>query len=186
MSKEIDITGQKFGCLTVIKKNGHHIRKSGRKDVLWLCQCSCGNLTNVTKANLENGGTISCGCVQKSNRYKPHRDIIIKNYGDYCSIKLYNGEVSLFDTEDLSKVDGMNWHLNKHGYACNGDGIPMHRVILEELCKDQVVHHKDENKLNNRRENLVVMSRKEHTLLHDNLNLSREDAEKALEERKEK
>lgn len=182
MSKEIDITGNRYGNLVVIKKDGHHIRRSGRKDVIWECKCDCGNLTKVIKSNLQNGGTISCGCVQKKNRYKPHRKIIIEEHGNYCSIELYNKEIALFDTEDLEKINKVNWHLNHSGYACNGKGVPMHKVILKDVDSNIVIHHKNENKLDNRKENLIKMSRKEHTLLHDNLNLTKEQAEQKLKE----
>lgn len=35
--KKIDITGNKYGRLTVIKENG----KCG-KNIKWLCKCDCG------------------------------------------------------------------------------------------------------------------------------------------------
>ena len=47
----------------------------------------------------------------------------------------------------------------------------MHRIVLEGLDKNDIVHHKNENKLDNRKNNLVKMSRREHTLLHDNLRI---------------
>ena len=50
-----DITGQKFGELTVKRYLGHKI---------WECECSCENHTivQVRKGNLLNGSTRSCGC----------------------------------------------------------------------------------------------------------------------------
>ena len=58
----------------------------------------------------------------------------------------------------------------------------MHKVILKDVDANIVIHHKNENKLDNRKENLIKMSRKEHTLLHDNLNLTKEQAEQKLKE----
>ena len=55
-----DLTGQKFGRLTVVKQNGH----KGKK-VAWLCRCDCGNYTTVTGSELKTGGTKSCGCINK-------------------------------------------------------------------------------------------------------------------------
>ena len=50
MSKYKDLTGQKFGRLTVIKK----IKTKWL--VVWLCQCECGNQTKVpTAADLKEG-----------------------------------------------------------------------------------------------------------------------------------
>ena len=123
MSKLKDITGIRYGKLVVIKRVGHHIRKSGRKDVLWECLCDCGNTKSIIAANLKNGCTTSCGCVQTSNRHKPHREIIVYDFKEYYGISLYNNEVALFDKDDYEKVVKCNWHLS-NGYACNGKGTP--------------------------------------------------------------
>lgn len=57
-----DLTGQKFGKLTVIKRIGTHYMPSGVSSPIWLCQCDCGNQTEVMSAALRNG-TSSCGCI---------------------------------------------------------------------------------------------------------------------------
>ncbi len=53
----------------------------------------------------------------------------------------------------------------RDGYA------PKHRDVARkklkrDIAKDEVVHHKDGNKLNNRKSNLEVMKRKDHSRLH--------------------
>jgi hypothetical protein len=58
----IDITGEKYGMLTVIKQNGHG--KSGR--IVWLCKCDCGNVVSVRGNDLRTGRTISCGCYKRA------------------------------------------------------------------------------------------------------------------------
>ncbi|MDD9147809.1 AP2 domain-containing protein [Sporolactobacillus sp. CQH2019] len=55
----IDLTGQKFGKLTVLKRAGQ--TKNG--NALWLCQCDCGNTTVAMGTSLRRGDTISCGCL---------------------------------------------------------------------------------------------------------------------------
>lgn len=60
MGNFIDLTGQKFGRLTVIEKNGH----KGEK-IAWLCKCDCGNYVTVTGTGLKSGNTKSCGCLKK-------------------------------------------------------------------------------------------------------------------------
>ena len=60
MSKFIDLSGQKFGRLTVISR-----AKSNTRDARWLCKCICGNEKIILGYNLKNGITKSCGCLQR-------------------------------------------------------------------------------------------------------------------------
>lgn len=54
MGKIIDLTGQKFGLLTV-KAFAH-----GGNNAHWTCECECGNITVVTALNLKTGNTTKC------------------------------------------------------------------------------------------------------------------------------
>lgn len=58
MGTFIDLTGKRFGRLTVIRR----IPNEGKKFILWECICDCGNVTKVRGSNLRNGHTTSCGC----------------------------------------------------------------------------------------------------------------------------
>jgi hypothetical protein len=59
--KLIDLTGQTFNRLTVIKRAG----KDEQKNALWLCKCSCSeeNEKVVRGYSLMNGDVQSCGCL---------------------------------------------------------------------------------------------------------------------------
>jgi hypothetical protein len=61
MSKLIDITGQKFGRLTVIRREPNDKWENTR----WLCKCSCGKSKIILVTSLTSGATKSCGCLQK-------------------------------------------------------------------------------------------------------------------------
>lgn len=61
-----DLTGQRFGKLTVIDrmesdKHGH---------ARWRCRCDCGNYKVVFATNLMRGFTVSCGCLNKESTAK--------------------------------------------------------------------------------------------------------------------
>ena len=56
----IDLTGQRFGRLTVLKR-AETINKRTR----WLCRCDCGEEVIVEAYNLKKGHTQSCGCLQR-------------------------------------------------------------------------------------------------------------------------
>jgi len=69
MSKFIDLTGQKFNKLNVLKIVGR--AKNGR--ILWLCKCDCGNEKIVSGHDLKNGDTKSCGCLCNEIRIKNNK-----------------------------------------------------------------------------------------------------------------
>lgn len=56
-----DLTGQRFGRLTVIERNGT-ATNGGAK---WLCECDCGRKTTARGCALVSGHTQSCGCWQR-------------------------------------------------------------------------------------------------------------------------
>lgn len=95
-----DLTGQRFGRLTVIK----FVFKDKNSCKYYLCVCRCGNETSVSGGNLKNGHTKSCGCLKiemslqrfkthglsKTNFYRKYHHAKnrclnknVKNYNDY-------------------------------------------------------------------------------------------------------
>lgn len=60
-----DLTGEKFGRLTVVKRIEDHYYPSGRHDVQYRCMCDCGNAVNVLGIHLRSGHTSSCGCYRQ-------------------------------------------------------------------------------------------------------------------------
>lgn len=75
----IDLTGQEFGNLTVISKNGH---KGNR--IAWLCKCDCGTYATIVGISLTTGHTKSCGCFKRKALIE--RNMIHNN----CNHPLYN------------------------------------------------------------------------------------------------
>lgn len=61
MGKLIDLTGQRFGKLTVIERAG-----TKNKHVTWRCICDCGKETIVKGNSLTSGLTRSCGCLYRA------------------------------------------------------------------------------------------------------------------------
>ena len=64
MSKLIDLTGKKFGRLTVLERHGTWHAPCGQTDPLWLCRCECGVELLVRGISLRSGNTRSCGCLR--------------------------------------------------------------------------------------------------------------------------
>lgn len=61
MGNFIDLIGQRFGRLVAVKDVG----RDTRGEVLWLCNCDCGNISIVLGGNLRSGHIKSCGCLRK-------------------------------------------------------------------------------------------------------------------------
>lgn len=68
MPKLKDLTGQKFGSLTVLNR-----LPSIKGRTKWLCVCDCGNFKEVESHNLQNGHTKSCGCLRKEITIKRNK-----------------------------------------------------------------------------------------------------------------
>ena len=64
-----DLTGQKFGRLTVIGiDEGKNTKKT-----YWICQCDCGRISSHRSDGLLAGTIKSCGCYKREGRYKGHK-----------------------------------------------------------------------------------------------------------------
>lgn len=63
MGYHVDIAGQRFGRLTVLRPVGVRSRRPICR--LWLCRCDCGR-EHVTDTNrLTKGNVLSCGCLAR-------------------------------------------------------------------------------------------------------------------------
>lgn len=62
IGKFVDLTGERFGRLTVIRRGENYVSPKGYVGVNWICECDCGRTTLVRGCNLKSGASISCGC----------------------------------------------------------------------------------------------------------------------------
>lgn len=69
-----DLTGLRFGKLTVQKKSGRRARDG---NPYWLCRCDCGNEVETTRHRLVTGNVQSCGC----GRRLPYKDLTGQRFG---------------------------------------------------------------------------------------------------------
>ena len=62
-----DLSGQKFGKLTVLSFNKEYTilkrKELNNTASYWECKCDCGNIVNVTTSSLKSGHTQFCGCL---------------------------------------------------------------------------------------------------------------------------
>lgn len=69
MSKLKDLTGQKFGKLTVLYRD-MNIYPNKKKETRWVCKCDCGNIISAISYDITRGHTNSCGCFHISQARK--------------------------------------------------------------------------------------------------------------------
>lgn len=162
MSKMIDLTGRKFGLLTVTGYAG----KDKHRLNTWNCLCECGN-THVTYTSaLLQGRVKSCGCYHRSGKpYKGRRNALTVAIVNRDTLRL---EVSnnwiLIDKEDLERVLPLSFSFNgKHGISCGATtdkqskfSCKLARFILGNVPKDKVVDHINGEPRDNRKANLRV------------------------------
>lgn len=62
MSKIIDMTGRRFGRLTVASFDSIESKSKHNRGAKWKCVCDCGNVTIAFGSYLRSGNTKTCGC----------------------------------------------------------------------------------------------------------------------------
>lgn len=77
LNKNIDMIGQKFGMLTVIKR----VIDPSAKRVLWECQCDCGNTCIRSTTALKRQTFSNCGCYNISLITKDLEDLTGQKFG---------------------------------------------------------------------------------------------------------
>ena len=162
MSNYIDLTGQKFGRLTVIRK----AENPSEAHINWLCECECGNFITTRGTSLRSGITKSCGCLvsdkirewNKANKKCNVYDLT----GDYgIGYASNTNEPFYFDLEDYDKIKDYYWSANTDGYmysTCDDEYILMHRLIIDENNPEMQVDHFNRNRKDNRKENLKSLT----------------------------
>jgi len=79
--KAVEMTGLRFGMLTVLGPVGKSVGKKGT--VAWLCQCDCGKPPKaVNGASLRSGNAKSCGCKRgRKKKVEPENQVVVSEGG---------------------------------------------------------------------------------------------------------
>lgn len=136
MAKLIDETGNVYGRLTVLNKDGlskdHH--------AMWLCKCSCGKTVSVIGKDLRSGHTTSCGCYnlelitnqiigQTFNKLTViERAGTDKNRNSLWKCKCECGNIIITTAKSLK---------NNHKISCGCDTRSQGEIYVENFLKQQ-------------------------------------------------
>lgn len=158
MGKFVDLTGKKFGKLTVLERGG--TSRTGQS--MWKCICDCEehNIKTVRGADLKTGKIQSCGCIRKANMAKLHESAKKQNRYEFLNDYVigYDDKNNSFiiDLEDYEKIKDYYWGI------CNGYwrntilNTHLHQFIMGKQ-EGYVTDHIDRDKNNNRKQNLRLI-----------------------------
>lgn len=140
MSKVIDLTGQKFGKLTVL----NNYMQNDKRKTYWLCECECGNKKYIYRHSLISGRTTSCGCnIIKHNKYETRLYHIWGNMKYRCNTPTcdaymnYGGKgIKVYNEWNDDFVNFYNWAVS-NGYNENLtiDRIDSNKNYCPENCR---------------------------------------------------
>ena len=165
----IDLTGKRFGRLTVLGRNIEYQKEHNEYHPCWNCICDCGNECIVSGPSLRTGNTKSCGCYQKEMRHKStkKRNVYDFSHGDYVIGYATNGGTFKVDREDYSRINDYCWCFNSNGYLIAWDQLTQKFVYLHRLIMKPefglVVDHINGDRADNRRLNLRACSQQNNS-----------------------
>lgn len=117
-----DLSGETFGSLIVIKRDGTH---PGTRKPMWLCQCNCGARCHVVGTALTTNHTQSCGCSRTRPRLHGQRKSRAYNTWANMHQRCRNPKHPRYaDWGGRGITVCERWHSFKEFYADMGDPPP--------------------------------------------------------------
>ncbi len=165
MGKYIDLTGQKFTRLLVVKYVGN-----GK----FSCKCDCGNDEVIVsgqslRKGIINDGTKSCGCLQKEMYEKQklyNRYDLSGNFGIGYTNK---DEEFYFDLEDYDLIKEYCWFISTNDNYVVTNKIKgetllkLHRFVMNAE-KGKMIDHENRIKYDCRKNNLRFATNQENMM----------------------
>jgi hypothetical protein len=156
-----DITGQKFGKLTVL---GRDYSYQSPKHTKWFCKCECGNIKSIFRNSLISGRTQSCGCQMykgKNGINKTHGMSNTRIYHEWASMKkrclpnthdskqYHDRGISVCDEWKKDFVSFYNWSMeNGYNDSLTIDRIDNNKGYSPQNCRWVSIEKQQSNKTN--------------------------------------
>ena len=164
MSKFIDLTGQKFGRLTVTGRAPNKVQSSGQSRTAWYCDCDCGTKNHIiTSVGLMHCNTKSCGCLVAETMSKTMKRYNTYDFfDDHIIGHTSQGVDFIIDKDDYEKIKDICWHeLTRDKSICGyigRDHVYLHRYIMDVTNPEEQVDHINHDRHDNRKSNLRIVS----------------------------
>lgn len=133
-----DLSGQKFGHLTVLKFLG-----TINGNTKYQVQCDCGKIYDIYANNLTQGNTLSCGCIKESHGEQKIRNILRENNINFISQKIFT-DFKFSDTKGTPRFD---FYLPDYNIIIEYDGeqhfTPVFSWETEEVFQKRIQHDKE-------------------------------------------
>ena len=103
---KLNLAGQVFNRLTVVEELG----RKARSEVLWLCECECGNKTEATTHQLRSKKIQSCGCLRVDEGSRIGQTITHGHGRDSGRSPTYHSWQAMKDRCGNTHRDSAKWH----------------------------------------------------------------------------
>lgn len=158
MGKFVDLTGKKFGKLTVLKRSS---KKS--RNIYYDCQCECGRFRTVVGWRLTNGEITTCKICSNPN----YKNIANQKFGKLTAIKDTGKRTSnrsviwecICECGNIIEVDGTSLRTG-HTTSCGCINYSIGEKNIENILKESNIKYIKEYKpveLKNKRFDFAIL-----------------------------
>lgn len=146
-SSLVDLTGKKFGHLTAICK----LPYDGTSNNIWLCQCDCGQMTEVVSSALTRGVRVSCGgpAHQEEHTEKGRKAIKEKLYVDNLAVGRIDSSKIKKSKRNTTGVTGVWFSKQKNKYIAEIklDGVKSYLGSFKTIEEAKIARLEAERKI---------------------------------------
>lgn len=146
-SSLVDLTGEKFGHLTAIRK----LPYDGTNNNIWLCQCDCGQMTEVVSSALTRGVRVTCGSQvhQEEHTEKGRKAIKEKLYIDNLAVGRIDSSKIKKSKRNSTGVTGVWFSKQKNKYIAEIklDGVKSYLGSFKTIEEAKIARLQAERKI---------------------------------------